>query len=80
VKKIKVDTTQMFYNPLDDKGLQKLKVGDLVQVTRKLDVNLFAKNEIVAEHVTTLIRDTEKNKIITLPRPQYQSCAGHRLS
>ena len=35
VKKIKVDTIQMFYNPLDDKGLQKLKVGDLVQVNGK---------------------------------------------
>ncbi len=59
-KKIKVDTMQMFYNPLDDKGIQKLKVGDWVQVTGKLDVNLFANNEIIAEHVTTLIRDTQK--------------------
>ena len=59
-KKIKVDTMQMFYNPLDDKGLQKLKVGDLVQVTGKLDINFFAKTQIVAEHVTTLIKDTTK--------------------
>jgi len=59
-KKIKVDTMQMFYNPLDNKGLQKLKVGDLVQVTGKLDVNFFAKTEIIAEHVTTLIKDATK--------------------
>lgn len=59
---VKIDTISMPYNPLDDKGFQKLKVGDFVQVTGKLDVDFFEKTEIMAETVTTLFKDTTKKQ------------------
>ena len=59
---IKIDTSNMDYNPLDDKGYQKLKVGDYVQVIGKLDVDFFEKTEIMAESVTTLIKDITKKQ------------------
>ncbi|MGB3212519.1 MAG: DUF5666 domain-containing protein [Desulforhopalus sp.] len=57
-----VDTIGMFYNPLDDKGYQKIKVGDRVQVTGELNSNVFKKTELLAESVTTLIKDKTKKK------------------
>lgn len=57
---MKVDTINMPYNPLDDKGYQKIKVGDFVQITGKLDVDFFEKMEIMAETVTTLFKDVAK--------------------
>ncbi len=59
-KRIRIDTINMSYNPLDDKGYQKLKVGDAVQVTGRLDVDFFEKTEIMAETVTTLLKDAKK--------------------
>jgi uncharacterized protein YdeI (BOF family) len=59
-KKVKVDTINMPYNPLDDKGYQKIKVGDFVQITGQLDVDFFEKMEVMAETVTTLFKDIAK--------------------
>lgn len=59
-KKVKIDTISMPYNPLDDKGYQKIKVGDFVQITGRLDVDFFEKMEIMAETVTTLFKDIAK--------------------
>ncbi len=61
-KKIKIDTINMSYNPLDDKGYQKLKVGDVVLVTGKLNVDFFEKEESIAETVTTLFTDLTKKQ------------------
>ena len=52
--KIKVDTKGMLYNPLDDKGYQKLRKGDYVTVGGYLDLNFFEKREIQATSVVTL--------------------------
>ncbi|MGW8195797.1 MAG: DUF5666 domain-containing protein [Desulforhopalus sp.] len=61
-RKMKVNTIAMFYNPLDDKGYQKLKVGDYVQVTGKINSNVFKKAELVADSVTTLVKDKTKKR------------------
>ncbi|MFP4472511.1 MAG: DUF5666 domain-containing protein [Candidatus Omnitrophota bacterium] len=61
-RKVKVDTIGMLYNPLDDKGYQKIDVGDLVQVSGDLDVDLFEGREIMADHIITLQEDKTKGK------------------
>lgn len=59
-RKMEIDTVEMFYNPLDDKGYQKIKVGDHVEVTGKLNSNVLRKAELMAETVTTLVKDKSK--------------------
>lgn len=69
--KIQINTSNLSYNPLDDKGFQKLKVGDVVLVSGKLDVVFFEKTGIMAETVTTLFKDlTKKTKEVASPKPQ----------
>jgi len=55
-----VDTSQMDYNPLDDKGYQKLKTGDFVIVQGDLDKDVFERAEIMADVITSLEKDTTK--------------------
>ena len=57
-----VDTRNLLYNPLDGLGHQKLAEGDRVRVAGKVSVNLFDKGEILAESITTLVRDKTKRK------------------
>lgn len=61
-REIKIDTIEMFYNPLDDKGYQKIKVGDYVQVTGALNSDVFKKSVIMANSITTLIKDKTKKR------------------
>lgn len=55
-----IDTDEMVYNPLDEKGYQQIDVGDFVEVTGSLDVDVFEKTEVKAERVITLIEDATK--------------------
>lgn len=59
---MKVDTIMMPYNPMDDKGFQKVRKGDYVQVTGDIDVDVFEKTELMADTITTLVKDRTKNK------------------
>lgn len=59
-RRMKIDTIELFYNPLDDEACQKIKVGDYVQVTGKLTSIDMKKADIMAETVTTLIKDKNK--------------------
>ncbi|MBD3245959.1 MAG: NirD/YgiW/YdeI family stress tolerance protein [Candidatus Omnitrophica bacterium] len=61
-KKVQVDTSQMVYNPMDDKGFQKIETGDRVQVSGDLDAGLFQDQELVADTIITLQEDKTKNK------------------
>lgn len=61
-REMKVDTISMPYNPLDDKGYQRIKVGDFVQITGTLDLDFFEKMEIIAETVTTLFKDVAQKQ------------------
>lgn len=59
-RKIQVDTSAMYYNPLDDKGYQQINEGDHVQVSGDLDSDLFERTELMAEFVTTIVKDEGK--------------------
>lgn len=59
-KEVKVDTLELSYNPLDNEGYQKLKPGDYVQVSGEIDADFFEKAEIMADSVTTLVKDPLK--------------------
>lgn len=59
-RKVQVDIRNLPYNPLDDKGYQQLKEGDVVQVTGELMDELFEAAEIKAETVTTVRRGQKK--------------------
>ncbi len=56
---IKVDTILMPYNPMDDEGYQKIRVGDRVSVTGDIDTDWWEKRELMAESVVTL-KDASK--------------------
>ncbi|MGD8568331.1 MAG: hypothetical protein PVJ39_09610 [Gammaproteobacteria bacterium] len=58
---IKVDTKNMAYNPLDDKGYQKLQKGDVVSVGGYLDPDFFEKRQVEATMVVTLDEDENKS-------------------
>lgn len=51
---ITVEVEDMPYNPLDDKGYQKVRVGDRVSVRGDMDYDLFEGREFVAESIVTL--------------------------
>lgn len=60
-QRMKVDTTFMSYNPMDDEGYQKIDKGDLVTVTGNTEYDTFEKQELMAESVVTLADDREDN-------------------
>lgn len=49
-----VEVEEMPYNPLDDKGYQKIEVGDRVSVSGKFDDDFIEGMELVADSVLTL--------------------------
>lgn len=53
-RKIRIETSYLDYNPLDDFGYQQIDVGDKVYVTGNLDRNFFKKDEIEAKSIITL--------------------------
>ncbi len=53
-RRIKVDTRLMSYNPMDDKGYQRVDKGDWVTVAGDIDYDLFNKRELKAETIITL--------------------------
>ena len=56
VADVRVDINEMPYNPLDDKGYQKIDVGDRVRVSGNIDIDLFEGQELVADSVIKLNR------------------------
>ncbi len=56
IRELTVEVEEMAYNPLDDKGYQKIEVGDVVSVTGEMDSDLFEGRELVAETIVTLNR------------------------
>ncbi|WP_299381096.1 hypothetical protein [uncultured Kiloniella sp.] len=58
---ITIDTDDMSYNPLDDKGYQRIKKGDTVYVSGEMDKDFFDENEIEADHVVTLYKAKKKS-------------------
>lgn len=58
-QKLTVNVDEMAYNPLDDKGFQKLKEGDRVSVTGNMDYELFKGRVFDAKSVVTLMDKQE---------------------
>jgi uncharacterized protein YdeI (BOF family) len=52
--KLTVDTDAMPYDPLDNKGYQKIEEGDKVQVSGTLVNDFFTEKELIADGVVTL--------------------------
>jgi len=61
-RRITVETLNMPYNPLDNKGFQKIEKGDYVQVSGNMDYDFYETKEIMAESIVTLEEDATKNK------------------
>ncbi|MFW5750736.1 MAG: hypothetical protein ACOCZK_03710 [Planctomycetota bacterium] len=59
-RQVTVDTEDLAYNPLDDKGYQKIEKGHRVSVSGELDVDLFGNREVDADWVITLSKDEDK--------------------
>lgn len=50
-----VDVDKMTYDPLDDKGYQRIETGDLVRATGNMDYDLFEGRELKAESLVELV-------------------------
>lgn len=53
-RELKVDTTLLPYNPMDDVGFQQVQEGDWVRASGDLAMNTFEDREIMAESVVKL--------------------------
>ena len=56
-RKLTVDTISMIYNPLDDKGYQKISKGDYVRVSGNMDYDFWEGRELMADTMVTLVND-----------------------
>jgi uncharacterized protein YdeI (BOF family) len=54
LRRLTVEVDEMPYNPLDDEGYQKIRVGDFVKVTGEIDNELFEGHELEAASVIKL--------------------------
>lgn len=55
VKSVTVDVSDMPYNPLDNKGYQKIEKGDVVRVTGNMEDKLFQGRELEAQTALVLV-------------------------
>lgn len=53
-KALTVDTSEMFYNPLDEEGFQKIEQGDRVRVDGIITEEFFGGLELEADTIVTL--------------------------
>jgi uncharacterized protein YdeI (BOF family) len=58
-QKLKIETEDMRYDPLDDEGYQKISKGDIVSVTGTMVNELFDGRVMEADSVTTLFNNSE---------------------
>lgn len=54
---LNVDTGNMAYNPLDEKGLQKIKKGDYVRVRGSMDIDFWKGRRLMADSVIILLEE-----------------------
>ncbi|MBS3805317.1 MAG: hypothetical protein KGY54_12270 [Oleiphilaceae bacterium] len=55
-RQMAVDTSELPHNPLDDRGFQRLNVGDAVAVAGTLDSDTFEGAKMVADTIVSLDR------------------------
>lgn len=58
---IRVDISELGFNPLDDKGYLKIEEGELVSASGVMDDPWFERRELVAGSVRELVRDKTKS-------------------
>lgn len=51
---LRIEVEEMPYDPLDDKGYQKIEIGDRVSVSGTIDDDLFEGRELVADSIIEL--------------------------
>ncbi len=56
-----VETDALSYDPLDEKGWQKIEIGDRVSVRGEMDRDLFEGRELVADSVITLTENDARS-------------------
>lgn len=54
LRQIRIDVTEMPYNPLDDEGYQRVTAGDRVRVQGDMTSNLIEGRELMADSVVKL--------------------------
>ena len=54
LRSVRVEVASMAYDPLDDQGYQRIRVGDYVKVSGTMDDSFFEGRELVAESVVKL--------------------------
>lgn len=54
LQSIQVDTDEMGYDPMDDKGYLEIDLGDFVKVSGEVDPGLFEDHEIEADWIVEL--------------------------
>jgi uncharacterized protein YdeI (BOF family) len=60
-REVRVDTSEMVYNPMDDKGYQKVEEGDFVRVGGAFEDNFFEARELTAQSVMTLVNEMDES-------------------
>lgn len=60
IRRVQVDTSEMDYNPMDDKGYQRITVGDRVKVAGSMDDDLLESRELMADAIVSFTPDAGK--------------------
>ena len=53
-RRVRVEVSEMSYNPLDDEGYQKIEVGDRVSVSGDVEYDIFEGREVDADTIIKL--------------------------
>ncbi len=64
-QEIRVDTSELGFNPLDDKGYLKIEEGEFVSASGLMVDPWFDSRELVANSVRELVRDKTKSTSVT---------------
>lgn len=65
--RVKVDTSKLGYDPMDDDGYQRIEVGDRVTVSGDMTPQFFSpRRELTAEALITLQKDPSKRMQSTI--------------
>lgn len=56
-RSVRIDTSEMGYDPTDKVGVQRIQQGDYVVVSGWLDKDLFETNEMLAKKITLLFEE-----------------------
>lgn len=70
LRELIVDTDEMLYNPMDDKGYQRVDKGDLLSVAGQMDYDFWEHRELKADRIVILEDDDHRESKV---RPTSRS-------